>query len=154
MRKLVQAGLAVCVFVVAAAVIVDARQATARAAIEAANQQFTVAFAKGDAAALAGMYTTDAMAFPPNGDVAKGRAAIQKIWAGAIGGGIKGVTLTTTEVEAHGDSAHEVGNYEMKVDGGKVVDRGKYIVIWKREQGQWRLHRDIWNTSIPAPAGK
>jgi ketosteroid isomerase-like protein len=37
----------------------------------------------------------------------------------------------------------------MKVEGGKVVDRGKYIVIWKREQGQWKLHRDIWNTSMP-----
>jgi uncharacterized protein (TIGR02246 family) len=150
MRKLVQAASAVFVFVAATAVLVDARQANARAAIEAANQQFTAAFAKGDAVALAGMYTTDAIAFPPNSDVAKGRVAIQMIWGSAIAGGIKGVTLTTTEVEAHGDSAHEVGNYEMKVDGGKVVDRGKYIVIWKREQGQWRLHRDIWNTSMPA----
>lgn len=22
----------------------------------------------------------------------------------------------------------------------------KYVVVWKKEDGQWRLHRDIWNT--------
>jgi uncharacterized protein (TIGR02246 family) len=134
---------------VLAATMAVAAQGDARAAIEAANQQFIAAVAKGDAAALAGMYTTAAIAFPPNGEPAKGRAAIQKLWQGVVASGIKGATLTTSEVETHGDTAHEVGNYEMKVEGGKVVDRGKYVVIWKREQGQWKLHRDIWNTSMP-----
>ena len=137
-----------CVFISTIAV---AAQNDARPAIEAANKQFIAAVAKGDAAALAGMYTAAGVAFPPNGEPTKGRAAIQKMWQGVIASGIKGATLTTSEVETHGDTAYEVGNYEMKVDGGKVVDRGKYIVIWKREQGQWRLHRDIWNSSM-APA--
>jgi uncharacterized protein (TIGR02246 family) len=126
-----------------------AAQNDARAAIEAANKQFIAALAKGDAAALAGMYTVSAIAFPPNAEPMKGRAAIEKMWQGVVAGGIKGATLTTSDVETHGDTAYEVGSYEMKVDGGKVVDRGKYIVIWKREQGQWKLHRDIWNTSMP-----
>lgn len=150
MRQSLYAALAILALVVATTSSVSGRQGDARAAIEAANKQFVAAFAKGDAAALAAMYTTGGMAFPPNGDVARTRAAILNIWKGAIDGGIKAVTLTTTEVETHGDTAHEVGNYEMKVDGGKVVDRGKYIVIWKREGGQWKLHRDIWNTSIAA----
>jgi len=127
-----------------------ARQGDARAAIEAANKQFAAAFAKGDAAALSAMYTTNAMAFPPNGEIARGQAAIQNIWKGAISAGLKGVVLTTAEVETHGDTAHEVGTYEMRDAGGKPADRGKYIVIWKREQGQWKLHRDIWNTNMPA----
>jgi ketosteroid isomerase-like protein len=33
----------------------------------------------------------------------------------------------------------------------KVLDEGKYIVIWKHEDGQWKLHRDILNSSRPAP---
>ena len=147
--RTIAATLVVVAVLVSGFVSVTARQADARAAIEAANKQFAAAFAKGDAAALAGMYTAGAVAFPPNGEPTKGRAAIQKIWAGAIAGGIKAVTLTTTEVETHGDTAHEVGNYEMKVDGGKVVDRGKYVVIWKRDASGWKLHRDIWNTSMP-----
>jgi uncharacterized protein (TIGR02246 family) len=150
MRTHIRPLLMVFAVVLGSTMFVDARQGDARGAIEAANKQFVAAFAKGDAAALAAMYTPGAMALPPNGEIAKGREAIQKIWRGAIDGGIKAVTLTTSEVESHGDTAHEVGNYEMKVDGGKVVDRGKYIVIWKREQGQWKLHRDIWNTNMPA----
>jgi hypothetical protein len=59
--------------------------------------------------------------------------------------------LTTLEVEAHGDSAHEVGAYELSDASGKVLDRGKYVVIWKRDAARWKLHRDIWTTS-QAPA--
>ena len=129
-----------------------ARQAggNVRSAIEAANSQFVAAFAKGDVAKIASMYTADAQAFPPNSDVVRGRAAIQKFWQGVVDAGIKSATLTTLEVEARGDWAHEVGTYTMSVEGGKQADHGKYLVIWKREQGQWQLHRDIWNSSVPA----
>jgi len=146
------ARLVLTVFALAAlsASVAVARQGDARAAIEAANKQFSAAFAKGDAAALSAMYTTTAIAFPPNGEVARGPAAIQNIWKGAIASGLKGLVLTTTEVETHGDTAHEVGNYEMRDAGGKAADRGKYIVVWKREGGQWKLHRDIWNSNMPA----
>jgi hypothetical protein len=47
--------------------------------------------------------------------------------------------------------AHEVGKYTLMGDGDKVLDAGKYIVIWQRQDGQWKLHRDIWNSSQPAP---
>jgi hypothetical protein len=49
-----------------------------------------------------------------------------------------------------GDLAYEVGTYAMKMKNGKVADRGKYCVVWKRVKGQWFLHRDIWSTSMPA----
>jgi hypothetical protein len=32
-----------------------------------------------------------------------------------------------------------------------MVDQGKYVVSWKKEEGVWKLDRDIWNTSSPAP---
>jgi ketosteroid isomerase-like protein len=31
------------------------------------------------------------------------------------------------------------------------MDSGKYVVIWKREDGAWKLHRDIWTTSASPP---
>ncbi len=121
-----------------------------RAAIEAGNARFVAAFAQGDAPALAALYSTSAQVFPANTDIVGGRDAIARFWKGAIDSGIKGVTLTTLEVEAHGDTAHEVGTYSLIGEAGKVLDSGKYVVIWKLEQGQWELHRDIWNTSMPA----
>jgi len=44
-----------------------------------------------------------------------------------------------------------VGTFTLKGKGGQELDAGKYIVIWKREDGQWKLHRDIFNSSLPAP---
>jgi ketosteroid isomerase-like protein len=119
-----------------------------RGDIESANQAFSAAFAKGDAAALAAMYSETAQALPPGQDIVSGRAEIQKAWQGAIDSGLKGLELTTREVESHGDSAHEVGTWIARNASGEV-DRGKYMVVWKRQGGAWKLHRDIWNSSVP-----
>ena len=124
----------------------------ARGQIEAGNSELATAFSQGRAGAVAALYTGDARMFPPNSDVVSGREAIQRFWQGAIDAGVRGLALTTVEVEEHGDTAHEVGKYSLTGDGGKALDTGKYVVIWKHAQGRWRLHRDIWNTSMPAPA--
>ncbi len=131
-----------------------AQGADIRATIEAANGRLAAALAKGDAAQLAGCYTADGQVFPPGSDAARGRDAIQKVWQGVVDAGIKDVALTTVEVDGHGDMAHEIGTYTLTTKDGKVADRGKYIVIWKKDKGQWRLHRDIWNSSVPVPAAK
>ena len=127
-----------------------AAQENVRAAVERNNRRFVAAAAKADVAALADMYTATARVFPPNSDVVQGRNAIQGMWKSVFDGGITNVSLTTTDVESQGDLAYESGTYEMKLKDGKTVDRGKYIVVWKRDGGQWKLHRDIWNTSMPA----
>jgi ketosteroid isomerase-like protein len=65
--------------------------------------------------------------------------------------GIKEAKLEIVEVEGHGDTAIEGSTFTLHGEGGQLLDRGKYIVIWKREEGQWKLHRDIFNSSMPAP---
>jgi uncharacterized protein (TIGR02246 family) len=128
-----------------------AQSPSPRAGIEAANARFSADFAKGDATAVASHYTVAGQVFPPNGEVVKGREAIATFWKGVMDAGVKGVKLTVVEAEAHGGTAHEVGTYVLTGEGGKTLDSGKYIVVWKRDGGQWKLHRDIWNTSMPAP---
>jgi ketosteroid isomerase-like protein len=123
--------------------------ATIRAAIEAGGQKFIEGVAKHDTAMIASTYTEDAEAFPPNADTVKGRAAIQRMWQSVLDSGVAAFELSTTEVESAGGLAYEVGTYVMKTKDGKVADRGKYCVIWKRVGGRWLLHRDIWSTSLP-----
>lgn len=48
-------------------------------------------------------------AFPPNSDIVKGRPALQKLWQSVLDSGIASFELTTTEVEADGNLAYEVG---------------------------------------------
>jgi len=65
--------------------------------------------------------------------------------------GIAGTgTLETLELEGHGETVYEVGKYTLRGTAGELLDQGKYLVVWKREKGRWRLHRDIWNSSRPA----
>ena len=39
-------------------------------------------------------------------------------------------------------------------DGTKTVDKGNYIVVWKKDDGKWKIFRDIWNSSEKAMAAK
>lgn len=118
--------------------------------IRMADDAFESAFRQGDAAALAELYTEDAMLFPPGSDVMKGKQAIQSFWKGAMDMGIREAKVDIVEAELQGDTAIEVGQYKLIGSEGSMIDHGKYIVIWKQEGGQWKIQRDIWNTNQPA----
>ena len=62
--------------------------------------------------------------------------------------GIKTARLETVEAEGYADTAIEIGKYTLSGEAGNIMDRDKYVVIWKQEGGQWKLHRDIWNSSL------
>jgi len=119
-------------------------------AIVAADETFMATFSRGDAAGIAALYTENGQFLPPNGDFVKGKPAIQATFQAFMDMGIKGIKLEAVEVEGYGDTASEVGRYTLEGEGGQVLDKGKFIVIWKQEAGQWKLHRDIINTSMPA----
>lgn len=121
--------------------------------IERANSAFSAAYAGGDASALAGMYTDEAKLFPPHGQIVDGREAIQRFWKAAMDSGIKNLNLKTAEVESLGDTVVEAGTATLFGADNKVVDNGKYLVVWKRVGGKWRLHRDCWNSNDPAKNG-
>ena len=127
----------------------SAQNAAVKAAIDAANKKFGEALAAGNTAAIAGLFTDDAIVMPPNGETVTGRPAIEKLFQALVAAGIKDIALTAKELESHGDAATEIGVYSVKDGTGKEIDRGKYMVSWKRVQGQWKLHRDIWNSNLP-----
>ena len=116
-----------------------------------ANENFMATFKRSDAAGIAALYTESGQLLPPNSDFVVGKQALQTFWQAIMDMGIKEAELETVEVEGHGDTAIEVGKYALKGEAGQVLDRGKYIVIWKQEAGEWKLHRDIFNSSMPAP---
>jgi uncharacterized protein (TIGR02246 family) len=120
-------------------------------AIEAAVEAFMAAFNRGDATGLAALYTEDAKLLPPNADFVTGRAAVQAFWQAVMDMGVKSAQLTTDELEDHGDTAIEVGRFKLFGEGEQEIDQGKYIVIFKQVDAEWKLHRDIFNSSNPPP---
>ena len=146
-RHLVVALLVIC----AAASIAQAQQPV-RTIIETNVKQFVEAFNKGDAAAVANMYMPDARLLPPNAEIVSGRANIQTFWQGAISAGLKMVSLETEHVETQGNLAVEVGRYTSTIPGAggaTRTDKGKYVVVWKREGRSWKLAVDIFNSDLP-----
>ena len=121
-----------------------------REAIAAANEAFMAAFRAGDAAGLAALYTASGQLLPPNAGFMVGREAIQAFWQGAMDMGIATAKIETRKVEGHGNTAIEVSTYTLHAQDGTELDAGKFIVIWKRVKGDWKLHRDIFNSSQKA----
>ena len=119
------------------------------ALISAANRSFESAFQAQNAGAVAALYTSIGQLLPPGAQPVTGTANIQAFWQAVMGMGIRSVRLTTNELLDCGESAVEVGAYELLGATNNTLDRGKYVVIWRSENGQWKLHRDIWNTSVP-----
>ena len=118
--------------------------------IAVADDNFMAIFGDGDATALAELYTEDAQLLPPNSDFVIGKEAIRAFWQSIMDMGIKAVKLEIIEVAGHGDTAIEMSRFTLEDKLGQALDKGKYIVVWKREGGQWKLHRDIFNSNMPA----
>jgi uncharacterized protein (TIGR02246 family) len=129
---------------------------SARAAITAKNEAFGAAFAAQQADALAAAYTADGVVMPPGMPAVTGRDNIQATFAGMFGGMPEGVTLTlrTTQVTANGPVAVERGVYTMTgpgPDGSPMESTGKYLVEWRKVDGEWFMAADVWNADMPEP---
>jgi ketosteroid isomerase-like protein len=118
-------------------------------AIAQANQQFMKAFKQSNAGDVAGCYSAGAQLFPANVGTISGRDNIQGFWQAVMDMGVKTARLETVELDVLGETVIEVGRYTLLGGQEQVLDSGKYLVVWKPEQGQWKLHRDIWTTSLP-----
>ncbi|HET9745071.1 MAG TPA: DUF4440 domain-containing protein [Chitinophagaceae bacterium] len=126
--------------------------AAARKALDSTNAEFGKLVVKGDSAGIAAMYTTDGKLMGPNMPPASGRNAIQSAFGGLFAAmGAIDLALTTVDVWGTSDMVIEEGTYTMN-QKGKEIDRGKYIVLWKMEDGKWKLFRDIFNSDLPPAA--
>ena len=128
---------------------------TAKGEIEEANRNFMDVLSKGDSVALADCYATDAKFMAPNSPAVEGRKNIQSVLAaGIINAGVASVDLTTVNVWGNEAMLAEEGALIMTGKGGKELDKGKYIVLWKKEDGKWKLFRDCFNSDLPAVSAK
>ena len=120
------------------------------------TSNFSTLVNRGDSAAIADLYSEDAMFMAPNAPATRGRANIRQAWAGMLGSLHPEVTLTTDSVTQSGDLAVEVGRYQfgMTPAGGATTrDNGKYVVVWKRINGKWQIANDIFNSDMPIAGG-
>lgn len=108
------------------------------------------AVAAKDADSTAGFYAADGVLMPQGAPAAIGTASIAKAWGGLYA--MKDFSLTfapsTINVAEAGDLAIDIGTYELSFTGesGNVTDHGKYVVVWKKIDGDWKAAADIFNS--------
>ena len=121
--------------------------------IAAATRRFLALFAANDVAGLAACYTEDAQMIPASMAPVRGRAAIASVFKFTAVRGHR-LEFRSEELEVHDDTAVELGSYSRKQADGALVDQGRFFVVWKRGGGEWRIHRDMFSTSLPRTAAR
>jgi len=119
--------------------------------IMASNESFMEALQAGDVETIVAHYTDNARVMPPNLPLIEGKARISDMWKANLEMGPMNLKVKTVTAEAFGATAIEEGAYKIYTPDGQVVDHGKYIVIWKKKDGTWKLHQDIFNSNQPPP---
>jgi uncharacterized protein (TIGR02246 family) len=117
-----------------------------KAEIEAINAKWIEFFNKGDFSGVASLYSTDATVLPPGSAMVRGQAAIEIMWKG-MAEQVGDPKLTTVDVKPLGPSAaREIGTFALKTKGATPQElTGKYVVVWEKAGGDWKLATDIWN---------
>ncbi|HET7804345.1 MAG TPA: DUF4440 domain-containing protein [Pseudolabrys sp.] len=133
-------------FVIAVLVAFTAPALAQKARIEAVNAKWMELFNRGDFDGIAQLYTVDAIAFPPGSAIVRGRAAIGTMWKD-MAQQVSNPKITTLEVKRLSPSAlREVGTFSLMTRGPSPKEvSGKYLVLWQRVRGEWKLAADIWN---------
>jgi ketosteroid isomerase-like protein len=102
-------------------------------------------FNLGDALTTAAHYTDDAQILPPRHPAIVGKPAIAAFFQANIDKYISFGNDTTWSV-VRGNVAIEQGVYNVRnVRVGENVEGGKYIRIWKKVNGDWKLYRDMFS---------
>ena len=126
--------------------------------LKAIGKKTGEAFVKNDAAALAALYTEDAVLVPDTGPV-YGREAIEKFWAGMFKKfHVINEVDTSDPYSPHrmgtaGDEAWSTGQWTLTFQGpnGSPVElTGHWTEIYRREGDTWRKRLDTFNQT-PAP---
>ena len=112
-----------------------------RSTIEALDRQFSKDFYNGDSIALANYYSSDAKFGSLKGK------EILSAWGRMVRNSIKENTrnllFTTTAFTGDSDYMVELGTYEERNDNNELRNSGKYLVVWKQENDQWKIYRDM-----------
>lgn len=101
----------------------------------------------GDPAAAAKLFADDGVMLPGLGTSIRGKAAIATYMEKTL----RHQTQFWIDSEINmvsGDMAYDEGNYRIRdIRRNEDLDTGKYINVFKRVNGEWKIYRSIFSTN-------
>ncbi|WP_420604309.1 YybH family protein [Flagellimonas sp.] len=116
--------------------------------IIAASKKFSKAYMAQDFDTMADIYTYNAKLIPLGIPIVEGREAIKKRWEQGKDTKIISHSMDASEINIIDNYAYDYGYYSGTSQKGKepiTKWKGKYVVVWKKEEGSWKMYIDIWN---------
>lgn len=145
--------LTVIVFLLQATIVNAQENLALKAEIKLINERMVDAVVNQNLAEIINFYTEDAIALPDFQPMLKGKEAIRKHNEKDISEGSKltDMKLITEQVVGSGDMVYEIGTYDItfapeEIGGEPMTDYGKYLTVWQRVNGQWKIKVEMWNT--------
>ena len=115
--------------------------------IQKTNRVFEELVAHRNLDSLDQIYTRTARILPPGSEMISGRENIKNFWQTAMHTmGITAVKLQTIDFEPLRDAGFEIGRARLEFAIGTQPVDVKYVVLWKREEGEWKWDVDMWST--------
>ncbi len=114
--------------------------ATLKEEIELRLREYENHLQNGDSIALGGMYMVDAEIIPST----VGRENIIKAFGSMIRDSITGSSFKTTHLWGDDQLLVEDGTGTWYHTNGKAVGSGRYLLVWKKDDGKWKILRDTW----------
>jgi ketosteroid isomerase-like protein len=121
----------------------------AKKAIAQSNAIHFELYAKNDGSVVS-LFAEDACILPPNAPALCGREGIAKFFKNAYEqGGVRSGKTTTLNVYGDGrEFVTEEGLYQVFDAAGKLVDNGKYLILWKKTKEGWKDFRDSFSSNV------
>jgi ketosteroid isomerase-like protein len=122
-----------------------------KAIIDEANKVYGERLTRNDATYFAEKYTATACTMPPNMGRICGRDNIQKYFYNEGKNTDVKLIVTAQDVSGGEDLVVETGSYSVTDPKGNVLEKGKFIATWKKEDGKWKMHSEIWSSDEALP---
>jgi ketosteroid isomerase-like protein len=117
------------------------------------NKTYSNRFTTNDTAFYISRYCKDAQVYSPGLPAVMGRDSIINFFYQNGTNSETKIELPTGNFYGNEELVVEEGTYNFPDRKGGSFDKGKFIALWKQEDGKWKMYREIWNTDI-APATK
>jgi ketosteroid isomerase-like protein len=128
---------------------VDAGAPAERVSLDRQARAWDDAFERRDAEAMVAMMTDDVIVLPPNAPPVRGREAAAALWRRTLSRPQRALSVTIEETVIVDDYGWRLGQFFHTLPAGRVTGGGKFIEIWQRIDGEWKLHRDMFSSNEP-----
>ncbi len=118
-------------------------------ALDRLNAEWGEAASRGDLEAVVDMYAVDGSLVWPGSKAVHGTRGIRKAWKQMLAEPLW-IRFTSQQIVVSGDLASDFGKVELRQPPKGPKMTAKYLVVWKKVRGKWKVLYDAWNENTPS----